>query len=131
VNSMDAKLQYLIDAPELRGHFYSDEALPSDSSIRNRVLLISEAYADTLDLGVGSAAATQESDAVGSWTNYAQFILHNAPGVRLLVREHPLWWPELTKLNTLRTQPDSSDVSGTVERAADTGPCETHRPPNP
>ena len=30
VNGMDAKLQYLIEAPELRGHFYSNETLPSD-----------------------------------------------------------------------------------------------------
>jgi hypothetical protein len=75
---MDAKWQYLIEAPELRGHFYSNEALPGDGPIRNRVLMISEAYADTLDLGVGSAAATQQSDAIESWKDYARFILQNA-----------------------------------------------------
>lgn len=113
VNSMDTKLQYLIEAPELRGHFYSNATLPSDSAMKDKVLLISEAYADTLDLGVGSAAAAQTSGAVESWSDYAQFILQNAPGIRLLVSEHPKWWPELTrKLATLPTQPDPGIVGG-------------------
>ena len=113
MNGMDAKLQYLIEAPALRGHFYSNDALPRDSTTRHQVLLISEAYADTLDLGVGSAVATATSDAVESWTDYARFILQNAPGIRLLVSEHPRWWPELTKeLASLPTQPDSGIVGG-------------------
>jgi hypothetical protein len=121
VNGMDARLQYLIEAPELRGHFYSNEALPSDSGVRNKVLMISEAYADTLDLGVESAAATHQSDVVASWTDYAQFILQNAPGVRLLVTEHPMWWPELKSLSG---RPDSGVVEVTIERVADTGMLE-------
>ena len=132
VNGMDAKLQYLIEAPELWGYFYSNETLPSDSGVRNRVLMISEAYADTLDLGVGSAAATHQSDAVDSWTDYAQFILQNAPGVWLLVMEHPMWWPELTRnLTSLPNEPDSSIVGGTIERAADPGTLEANKTLDP
>ena len=113
VNSMDAKLQYLIEEPVLRNYFYSNMTLPTDDATRNKVLLISEAYADTLDLGVGATSDVQGADAVESWSDYAQFILQNAPEIRLLVTEHPRWWPELTKkLASLPIQPESGIVGG-------------------
>ena len=64
---MDAKLQYLIEEPVLRKYFYSNMTLPTDDATRNKVLLISEAYADTLDLGVGATSDVQGADAVESW----------------------------------------------------------------
>jgi hypothetical protein len=116
VNSMGTKLQYLIEEPELREHFYSNKAIPADDATRNKVLLISEAYADTLDLGVGAASDVQRCDAAESWSDYAQFVLQNAPGIRLLVAEHPKWWSELTKeFSSLPIRPDSGSLGG--------GPC--------
>ena len=113
VNSMDTKLQYVFQEPELREYFYSNKTLPTDDTTRNKVLLVSEAYADTLDLGLAATSDVQRADAVESWSDYAQFILQNAPGIRMLVTEHPKWWPELTKkLTSLAIQPDPGIVGG-------------------
>jgi hypothetical protein len=35
VNSMDNKLQYLIEEPELRDYIYSNKSLPTDDATRN------------------------------------------------------------------------------------------------
>ena len=129
-NGMDPKLQYLIEAPELRGHFYSDQALPEDDTLRNQILMISEAYADRLDLGVKSAAATKIPAAVKSWSweDDAEFILKNAPGVRLLVEEHPMWWPELTEnLKSLPHQPDASTVGESADPSVEAGTHRAHK----
>ena len=112
VNSMDNKLQYLIDKPELRDYFYSNKSLPTDGAVRNKVLLISEAYADTLDLGVGAASDVPRAGAADSWSDYTQFILQNGPGVRSLIEDHPKWWPELTTKLASLTIPRDPGIDG-------------------
>ena len=110
---MDTRLQYLIQEPELREYFYSNKNLPADDTTRNKVLLVSEAYADTLELGLAGIPTFTGPMRLKSWSDYAQFILENAPGIRMLVTEHPKWWPELTKkLASLAIQPDPGIVGG-------------------
>ena len=87
-----------IDRPELRAYFYDGKLCPSRGRDRARVLTIAEMLADALETSHLATRLAPSSESHEDWIGYCHYMLHASPSVANLVRQHPEWWPILSRL---------------------------------
>lgn len=88
-----------IDYPELRGQFYDQSPAAPNDHDRVRLLEVAEMMADALQVAVETvdrlASYQRYTDA---WKDSAYTVLLTSSTLRLVVRDHPGWWPTLESL---------------------------------
>ncbi|OHV40794.1 hypothetical protein BBK14_32440 [Parafrankia soli] len=87
-----------LERPELRAYFYDSKAQPSEGSDRDRVLTLAEMFADVLEVGLLTTRLVPSTDSNDDWTSYTRHICDHSPALVEFVRQHPEWYPNVTRV---------------------------------
>ncbi|MCX5048262.1 MULTISPECIES: hypothetical protein [unclassified Streptomyces] len=82
--------------PEMYDYFYGSADLPTEETVRARVLVLTGMLADTVNYGLMINALNPELKGYGGWRAFALRLRESSPALVHVVTEHPLWWPALS-----------------------------------
>ncbi|MFF0087216.1 hypothetical protein ACFYR1_47365 [Streptomyces canus] len=88
----------MLERPGIRRYFYGDQPCGVQDESRDDVVTIAELLADVMNIGIVTHKQVPDSESAAPWRHYCESTLRSSPVLRELIREHPLWWPDLVPL---------------------------------
>lgn len=85
----------ILERPGAREYFCADKPLPEGQEEREQIVTIAELLADVMSTGVHVHECVPGSTSAEPWADYCRQTLAVSPVLRDVIREHPMWWPDL------------------------------------
>jgi hypothetical protein len=101
-STVDRILYQFLEFPHLRKYFYEGSETPgvadpgTNADARSQVLTFAELFCNAIERGLDTYRSIEPAaDFRSPMDTYARDIVEGSPAIRLLVQDHPGWWPNL------------------------------------